>query len=36
MDLIVGATACSAEQSNGGSFKPIEIVVIEATGARRD
>ena len=22
-DLIVGLTACSAEQSNGGSFKPI-------------
>ncbi len=24
MDLIVGLTACSALQSNGGSFKPIE------------
>lgn len=24
MDLIVGLTACSALQSNGGSFKPIQ------------
>ncbi len=27
MDLIVGLTACSAPQSNGGSFKPIEYQV---------
>jgi len=24
MDLVIGLTACSALQSNGGSFKPIE------------
>lgn len=29
MDLIVGLTACSALQSNGGSFKPIEFEVSE-------
>ncbi|MEX0721202.1 MAG: urea carboxylase-associated family protein [Balneolaceae bacterium] len=28
MDLIVGLTACSAEQSNNYSFKPIEFEVI--------
>jgi uncharacterized protein YcgI (DUF1989 family) len=28
MDLIVGATACSAEQSNNGAFKPIDIEVV--------
>ncbi|WP_417857597.1 DUF1989 domain-containing protein [Xanthomarina gelatinilytica] len=28
MDLIVGLTACSAEDSNGGSFKPIQYEVI--------
>ena len=27
MDLIVGLTACSAEDSNGGSFKPIQYIV---------
>jgi uncharacterized protein YcgI (DUF1989 family) len=27
MDLLVAITACSAEQSNGGSFKPIDIEV---------
>ena len=27
MDLIIGLTACSALQSNNGSFKPIEYVV---------
>ncbi len=27
MDLIVGVTACSAEMSNGGSFKPIDLEV---------
>jgi len=24
MDLIIGLTACSAYDSNGGSFKPID------------
>lgn len=28
MDLIVGLTACSAEDSNGGSFKPIHFEII--------
>lgn len=32
MDLIVGLTACSAEDSNGGSFKPIHYVVTKANG----
>jgi len=27
-DLLVGLTACSAEDSNGGSFKPIEYQII--------
>ena len=27
MDLLVGLTACSAEDSNGGSFKPIHYKV---------
>jgi uncharacterized protein len=31
MDLIVGLTACSALQSNGGSFKPIEYHVSDAS-----
>lgn len=31
MDLIVGVTACSAELSNNGSFKPIDIEVHSAT-----
>ena len=29
MDLIVGLTACSAEDSNGGSFKPINYEIID-------
>ena len=29
MDLIVGLTACSAEQSNNYSFKPIEYEILE-------
>lgn len=29
MDMIVGVTACSAEKSNNGSFKPIEVEVRE-------
>lgn len=28
MDMIVGVTACSAELSNNGSFKPIDVEVI--------
>lgn len=31
MDLIVGLTACSAEDSNGGSFKPIHWEVVDRT-----
>ena len=27
MDLIIGLTACSAETSNGGSFKPIHYII---------
>lgn len=30
MDLIVGLTACSAEDSNGGTFKPIHYMVSSA------
>lgn len=30
MDLVIGLTACSALQSNGGSFKPIEWEVSDA------
>ncbi len=30
MDLIVGLTACSAELSNNGSFKPIDYEVLRA------
>lgn len=29
MDLIVGLTACSAEDSNGGTFKPIHYLVTK-------
>ncbi|MCG9970509.1 DUF1989 domain-containing protein [Christiangramia crocea] len=29
MDLIVGLTACSAEDSNGGSFKPIHYEITD-------
>lgn len=29
MDLIVALTACSAEDSNGGTFKPIQYEIIE-------
>src|SRR5690606_41835549 len=29
MDLIIGLTACSAPQSNNGSFKPIEYEIGE-------
>ncbi len=30
MDMIVGVTACSAELSNNGSFKPIDIEILDA------
>lgn len=30
MDLIVGLTACSAEDSNGGTFKPIHYEIMNA------
>lgn len=29
MDLIVGLTACSAEDSNGGTFKPIHFEILK-------
>lgn len=32
MDLLVGLTACSAEDSNGGTFKPIHYVITDAEG----
>jgi uncharacterized protein YcgI (DUF1989 family) len=28
MDLVCALTACSAEQSNNGSFKPIDFCVV--------
>jgi uncharacterized protein len=28
MDLVVGLTACSAEQSNNYAFKPIEFEIL--------
>ena len=28
MDLLVGLTACSAEDSNGGTFKPIAYEIM--------
>jgi hypothetical protein len=31
-DLIVGLTACSAEKSNNGTFKPIDFEVLPAQG----
>jgi hypothetical protein len=30
MDMVVGVTACSAELSNNGSFKPIDVEILEA------
>jgi hypothetical protein len=30
MDLICGLTACSAEQSNNGAFKPIDFSIVRA------
>ena len=29
IDLIVGLTACSAEESNGGTFKPIQFEILD-------
>jgi uncharacterized protein YcgI (DUF1989 family) len=31
MDLLVCLTACSAEDSNGGSFKPIHYIINETS-----
>jgi hypothetical protein len=36
MDLIIGLTACSARDSNGGSFKPIDYRIELATDAERE
>ena len=33
MDLIVGVTACSAELSNNGRFKPIEVEILPSRDA---
>jgi uncharacterized protein YcgI (DUF1989 family) len=33
MDLVCGLTACSAEQSNNGAFKPIEYSIVRAAGS---
>ena len=33
MDMVVGVTACSAELSNNGSFKPIDVEVTESAPA---
>ena len=33
MDMVVGVTACSAELSNNGSFKPIDVEVLEPDDA---
>lgn len=32
MDLIVALTACSAEDSNGGTFKPIHYIITDENG----
>lgn len=34
MDMIVGVTACSAELSNNGAFKPIDVELHDAGAAR--
>lgn len=33
MDLVCGLTACSAEQSNNGAFKPIDFSIVRAAEA---
>jgi uncharacterized protein YcgI (DUF1989 family) len=35
MDLIVGVTACSAELSNNGSFKPIDVLLHDGAAPLR-
>ncbi|HEV2181293.1 MAG TPA: urea carboxylase-associated family protein [Gemmatimonadaceae bacterium] len=35
MPLVVGVTACSAENSNNGRFKPIDLVIRAVDGAAR-
>ena len=35
MDLVIGLTACSARDSNGGSFKPIDYRIEQVTDAER-
>ncbi len=35
IDLVIGLTACSARDSNGGSFKPIDYRIEQATDAER-
>lgn len=35
IDLIIGLTACSARDSNGGSFKPIDYRIEQATETKR-
>ena len=32
MDMVCGLTACSAEQSNNGTFKPIDFYIVRAAG----
>ena len=34
MDMVVGVTACSAELSNNGTFKPIDVVLSPPNDAR--
>ena len=34
MDMVCALTSCSAEQSNNGTFKPIDYVVIPADGTK--
>lgn len=36
MDLVIGLTACSARDSNGGSFKPIDYRIEQATDSERE
>jgi uncharacterized protein YcgI (DUF1989 family) len=33
MDMVVGVTACSAEMSNNGSFKPINVELLDSAPA---
>ncbi|HLT33852.1 MAG TPA: urea carboxylase-associated family protein [Aquaticitalea sp.] len=36
MDMVVGLTACAAEDSNGGTFKPINFMVANKAGVIRN